>query len=104
MYVRQDACICVTWLKHRADADLKQLTVIAFAISAVIGVGGSIVGGETGGTVYWITYLGAGIPLALIAVGSSAPGLIGAAVAGIKWKVDPTNNKACRHCDVSLYV
>lgn len=52
------------------DADLKKLTVIAFGLSAVIGVGGSIIGGETGGTVYWITYLGAGIPLGLIAIGS----------------------------------
>jgi len=78
------------------DADLKKLTVIAFGLSAVIGVGGSIIGGETGGTVYWITYLGAGIPLGLIAIGSSAPGLIGAAVAGIKWKADPTNNKERR--------
>jgi len=27
------------------DADLKKLTVVAFALSAVIGVGGSIIGG-----------------------------------------------------------
>jgi len=27
------------------DADLKQLTVVAFALSAIIGVGGSIIGG-----------------------------------------------------------
>merc|ERR1740130_422337 len=30
------------------DADLKKLTVIAFGLSAVFGVGGSIIGGETG--------------------------------------------------------
>jgi hypothetical protein len=75
------------------DADLKKLTVVAFALSAVIGVGGSIIGGETGGAVYWVTYLGAGIPLALIGIGSVAPGIIGNTVEQIKWKMDPTNNK-----------
>jgi len=75
------------------DADLKKLTVVAFALSAVIGVGGSIIGGETGGAVYWVTYLGAGIPLALIGIGSVAPGIIGNTIEQIKWKMDPTNNK-----------
>merc|ERR1719163_1918679 len=78
------------------DADLKTLTVGAFAASAVIGVGGSIIGGDTGGAVYWVTYLGAGIPLGLIAVGSVAPGLIGGTIAGIKWKLDPTNTQERR--------
>ena len=41
----------------------------AFGLSAVIGVGGSIIGGETGGAVYWVTYLGAGIPLVSHATG-----------------------------------
>lgn len=78
------------------DADLKQLTVVAFALSAIIGVGGSIIGGETGGAVYWVTYLGAGIPLALIGIGSVAPGIIGGTIDQIKWKLDPTNNKERR--------
>merc|ERR1719163_1941933 len=78
------------------DADLKTLTVGAFAASAIIGVGGSIIGGDTGGAVYWVTYLGAGIPLGLIAVGSVAPGLIGGTIAGIKWKLDPTNTEERR--------
>ena len=34
------------------------------------------IAGETGGAVYWVTYLGAGIPLALIGVGSVAPGVL----------------------------
>lgn len=74
-----------------ADPDLKGLTVAAFGASAVIGVGGSLIGGETGGLVYWITYLGASIPLVLIGVGSVAPGIIGDVISKIKWQFDPTN-------------
>jgi len=76
--------------------DLKQLTVAAFAASAVFGVGGSIIGGETGGFVYWMTYLGGSLPLVLIAVGSVAPGAIGDLISKIQWKFDETNTKERR--------
>ena len=78
------------------QTDLKQLTIAAFAFSAVVGVGGSIIGGQTGGAVYWITYLGAAAPLVLIGVGSVAPGLIGGALAKAAWAFDETNTKERR--------
>ncbi|KAJ1487430.1 hypothetical protein T484DRAFT_1941306 [Baffinella frigidus] len=78
------------------QADLKQLTLAAFAFSAVIGVGGSIIGGQTGGAVYWVTYLGAAAPLVLIGVGSVAPGIIGDVLAKATWAMDETNTKERR--------
>eukprot|EP00285_Hemiselmis_virescens_P015412 CAMPEP_0173390006 /NCGR_PEP_ID=MMETSP1356-20130122/14238_1 /TAXON_ID=77927 ORGANISM="Hemiselmis virescens, Strain PCC157" /NCGR_SAMPLE_ID=MMETSP1356 /ASSEMBLY_ACC=CAM_ASM_000847 /LENGTH=402 /DNA_ID=CAMNT_0014347311 /DNA_START=48 /DNA_END=1256 /DNA_ORIENTATION=- len=74
-----------------ADVDLKGLTLAAFGASAVLGVGGSIIGGETGGAVYWVTYLGASLPLVLIGVGSVAPGIIGDVIGKLKWQFDATN-------------
>mmetsp|Transcript_14296 Transcript_14296/g.33042 ORF Transcript_14296/g.33042 Transcript_14296/m.33042 type:complete len:404 (+) Transcript_14296:54-1265(+) len=79
-----------------ADVDLKGLTVAAFGASAVLGVGGSIIGGDTGGAVYWVTYLGASLPLVLIGVGSVAPGLIGDVITKLKWQFDETNTKERR--------
>jgi len=79
-----------------ADVDLKGLTVGAFGASAVLGVGGSIIGGETGGAVYWVTYLGASLPLVLIGVGSVAPGIIGDVITKLKWQFDETNTKERR--------
>lgn len=78
------------------DPDLKGLTIGAFAASAVIGVGGTFIGGETGGAVYWVTYLGASLPLVLIGVGSVAPGIIGDVVNKLKWSLDKTNTKERR--------
>jgi len=76
--------------------DLKGLTIAAFALSAFFGIGGSIIGGETGGFVYWVTYLGGGIPLILLGVGSVAPGAIGALIGNIQWQFDSTNTKERR--------
>ena len=59
MYVCVCVCVCV-------------YIYIYIHTNIHIGVGGSIIGGDTGGAVYWVTYLGAGIPLGLIAVGSLA--------------------------------
>lgn len=78
------------------SVDLKALTVSAFAASAFFGIGGSIIGGETGGLVYWITYLGGSLPLVLIAVGSVAPGAIGTLISRVQWKLDPTNTRERR--------
>ncbi|EKX50231.1 hypothetical protein GUITHDRAFT_151256 [Guillardia theta CCMP2712] len=71
--------------------DLKKLTVGAFASSAIIGVLGTAIGGETGGFVYWLTFLGASIPLVLVGVGSVAPSLIGGVISGLQWQFDKTN-------------
>ena len=78
------------------DPDLKGLTYGAFAASAVLGVAGTAIGGETGGAVYWLTYFGASIPLVLVGVGSVAPGIIGDVVNTLKWKFDSTNTKERR--------
>ena len=52
---------------------------------------GTAIGGETGGFVYWLTFLGASIPLVLVGVGSVAPSLIGGVISGLQWQFDKTN-------------